>query len=322
MPEIDPLLSLAFTMDANRGTMAVLLGSGVSRAAGIPTGWQVTLDLAERLAASMGEDTKDNTEKWYVTKFGKAPDYSDIVEAMARTSDERRGLLHGYFEATTEEREEGRKQPTAAHRAIARLVQAGHIRVILTTNFDRLMETALLEFGIEPVVISSTDGIKGAPPMAHWQCVIIKLHGDYLDPRIRNTVAELESYAPEMDQLLDRVFDEFGLIISGWSGEWDVALRSAMERCPTRRYSSLWGEPGTLGPKAADLVALRSIQLVQGLGADQLFTRLEEHLSSLAEIAERRHPLTPALAVATAKRWLAEPDKNRIRLHDMVIDEV
>lgn len=105
---------------------------------------------------------------------------------------------------------------------------------------------------------------------------IIKLHGDYLDPRIRNTVAELEAYAPELDQLLDRVFDEFGLIISGWSGEWDVALRAAMERCPTRRFSCLWGEPGTLGAKAANLIALRSIQLVQGLGADQLFARLEE----------------------------------------------
>ena len=62
--------------------------------------------------------------------------------------------------------------------------------------------------------------------------------------------------------------------------------------------------------------------MVEGLDADRLFTRLEENLASLAEIAERRHPLTPALAVATAKRWLAEPDKNRIRLHDMVMDEV
>ena len=35
MPQIDPLLSLAFAMHANRGTQAVLLGSGVSRAAGI-----------------------------------------------------------------------------------------------------------------------------------------------------------------------------------------------------------------------------------------------------------------------------------------------
>ncbi|MGE5506602.1 MAG: SIR2 family protein [Actinomycetota bacterium] len=322
MPEIDPLLSLAFAMHANRGTMAVLLGSGASGAAGIPTGWGVVLDLAAKLAEMQGDGPQDDVAGWYARKFGKQPDYSDLLDALVRTADERRGLLHSYFEPTDEEREQGRKQPTAAHRAIARLVKAGHIRVILTTNFDRLMETALREEGIEPVVISSPDGIKGAPPMAHWQCVVIKLHGDYLDPRIRNTEGELAAYAPETDQLLDRIFDEFGLIISGWSGEWDVALRSAMERCPTRRFSCLWGDRGALGPKARALATLRAIEVVEGLDADGLFVGLEDHLASLAEIAERRHPLTPAVAVATAKRWLADPERNRIRLHDLVMAEV
>ena len=38
-------------------------------------------------------------------------------------------------------------------RAIARLVRSGHVRVIVTTNFDRLMENALREEGIEPTVV-------------------------------------------------------------------------------------------------------------------------------------------------------------------------
>jgi len=41
----DPLTQLAFSIFENKGVYAVLLGSGLSRAAEIPTGWEITLDL-------------------------------------------------------------------------------------------------------------------------------------------------------------------------------------------------------------------------------------------------------------------------------------
>ena len=37
--------ALAFSMFANRGVHALVLGTGVSRAVEIPTGWEITLDL-------------------------------------------------------------------------------------------------------------------------------------------------------------------------------------------------------------------------------------------------------------------------------------
>lgn len=46
---IDPATALAFSVFENRGVYAVLLGSGVSRSAQIPTGWEVTLDLVRRV---------------------------------------------------------------------------------------------------------------------------------------------------------------------------------------------------------------------------------------------------------------------------------
>jgi hypothetical protein len=65
---------------------------------------------------------------------------------------------------------------------------------------------------------------------------VIKLHGDYADLEMRNTIDELSTYPPELDTLLDRVLDEYGLIISGWSADWDKALVAAMERLKSRRY--------------------------------------------------------------------------------------
>ena len=54
MTMIDPIHSLAFSMQANSGVYAGLVGSGVSRAAKIPTDWEITLDLIRKLANIKG----------------------------------------------------------------------------------------------------------------------------------------------------------------------------------------------------------------------------------------------------------------------------
>ena len=77
----------------------------------------------------------------------------------------------------------------------------GFIRVIITTNFDRLLENAIREAGIEPTVIKSEDDLAGAVPLAHSRCYVIKLNGDYLDTRIRNTEGELAAYSAQFNQL-------------------------------------------------------------------------------------------------------------------------
>lgn len=155
---------------------------------------------------------------------------------MGASPEERRSILHSYIEPTEDDHAEERKVPTVAPRAIADLVRGGYIRVIVTTNFDRLMENALRERGIEPTVVASVDALAGAQPITHSSCYILKLHGDYKDARILNTEAELRGYPPQYDGLLDRIFDEHGLIVCGWSGEWDDALRAVFLRAPNRRY--------------------------------------------------------------------------------------
>jgi hypothetical protein len=45
----DPFQQLAFSLHDQRGTYAVLLGSGISHAAGITTGWEITEDLIRRV---------------------------------------------------------------------------------------------------------------------------------------------------------------------------------------------------------------------------------------------------------------------------------
>lgn len=317
---IDPIHSLAFSVQANRGVYAVLLGSGVSRSAKIPTGWEVTLDLVRKLAGLTGEACDPTPEEWYQAKYGREPDYSEILAAIAKKPAERQQLLRSYWEPTEQEREEGAKQPTSAHRAIASLAEQGFVRVIITTNFDRLMEIALADVGITPTVLSSPDLVHGALPLIHTRCCVFKVHGDYLDTRIKNTPEELSSYPPEFDALLDRIFDEFGLIICGWSSDWDESLRNAMLRAPSRRFATYWAVRGEPSESAKQLITQRGAEIIPIDNADTFFQSLQQQVMSLEEFS-RPHPLSTEAAVASLKRYLSEP-KFRIQLADLVREEV
>lgn len=317
---ITALESLAFSMQANPGVFALLLGSGVSRAARVPTGWEVTLDLVRKLAVAQGDTAEPDPEAWYKTKYGKAPDYSVLLNGLAKTAPERQQLLKSYWEPTEAEKRDGSKQPTDAHRSIAWLAANGYVRVIVTTNFDRLLETALTEAGVVPTVISTADQIAGALPLVHERCVVIKLHGDYLDTRILNTPSELANYPPATRKLLARVVDEFGLVVCGWSAEWDPALRAALEGAASRRFSMYWCSVRAPTDSAAKLIQRRGASLIEIDGADSFFSKLKAQVEALA-LFSRPHPLSTEAAVVALKRYLSEP-RYRIELQDLVLAEV
>ena len=52
----------------------LLMGSGTSRASGIPTGWEVVLDLIRKVASVQGEDCEPEPELWYQEKYREYPD--------------------------------------------------------------------------------------------------------------------------------------------------------------------------------------------------------------------------------------------------------
>ena len=317
---IDPIHALTFSVHSNPGVYALLLGSGVSRSSGIPTGWEVTLDLVRKLAALQGEDPDPSPEVWYLEKYGKDPDYSDILEELAKTPPARQQLLNSYWEPDAQESEEGQKKPTAAHRAIAALSAQGYIKVILTTNFDHLVEDALRDANIEPTVISTPDQLQGALPLVHTKCCVIKLHGDYLDTRIRNTSTELQSYPEEFDALLDRVLDEFGLIVCGWSADWDKALRDGIYRCPSRRFPTYWAVQGAPHEEAQRLINHRKAEMISIENADAFFHTLQEHVEAIEEFSTP-HPLSVQNTVAVMKRYMSEP-RYRIQFADLIDDAV
>ena len=316
----NPETQVAFSVFENKGVFALLLGSGLSRAAEIPTGWEITTDLVRLVAKAEGVEDQEDWAQWYWNKHGKQPDYSELLGELASTPAERRSILHSYIEPDDEDREEGRKLPTAGHKAIAQLVRDGFIRVIVTTNFDRLMENALREVGVEPTVVGSVDALKGAEPLAHTACYILKLHGDYKDARILNTEDELGVYPDEYNTLLDRIIDEYGLIVCGWSGEWDAALRAAIQRAPNRRYPLFWATRGALKGRGKELCDHRRGIEVPISDADKFFSRMADQVQTLGE-TQRKNPAEIAFLISRVKRYMAKPEF-RIQLSDLIEGEV
>lgn len=291
--------ALVCSLCQNPGAYAVLLGSGLSRSANIPTGWEITLELIRRVSSLREENTPDNLPEWYKNTFGKDADYSDLLDMVAGSEAERRQIIHQFIESQDDE---DQRRPTLAHYAVAQLVSDGIIKVIITTNFDRLMETALKERGIEPTIISHESDIRGAEPLVHARCTVIKVHGDYLDTRIKNTPKELATYSDAMNTLLDRIFDWYGLLVVGWSGEWDVALRDAILRAPGRRYQLYWAARGKPSSQAQSLIDNRRGKVIEITDADSFVTKLLDSIKGLRESMEP-HPDSLEIKIALSKKY-------------------
>jgi hypothetical protein len=60
-----------------------------------------------RVAAADGERPPEDPEAWYRQRFDREPNYSELLDLLARTREERSQLLRSFLEPTEDERAEG-----------------------------------------------------------------------------------------------------------------------------------------------------------------------------------------------------------------------
>lgn len=313
------LTSIAFSIYSNKGVYALILGSGISKTAGIPTGWDIINDLIEKLAILKRESSQPNPETWFKGKYKEDPDYSMIISKMVTTASERINLLKPYIEPNQQEREQGLKVPTKAHLAIANLVKKGYIKLILTTNFDRLLENALQSVGIEPSVIRHANDIDGTIPLVHNDFTLVKINGDYLDSRFLNTKQELAKYEKKLHDYLLQIVNDYGIISCGWSGKWDTGLINILSECQNFRYGSFWTYKNLCENELKEISNKRKGQIVEIKDGDSFFTDILEKIEALESINEN-HPLNSDIALARLKRFIVK-EENKILLYDLVLNE-
>lgn len=302
---IEKLTTLAFSMYSNKGAYALLLGSGISRSAHIPSGWEVEEKLIQKLGASQGIIDSDDWHQWYKDKYQQSASYSSLLGEFVKTPTERVQLMKSFFEPTDEEKEIGWKTPTKAHLAIAKCAKKGYIRVILTTNFDRLLEKAFELEGVTPQVISHEGAISQATPIVHSKIpTIIKINGDYIDCQFRNTAEELDEYPEQMKLYLYRIFEEYGLVTCGWSGEWDKGLIEIINGATHSRYNSFFTYIGEAKNSIMSLSRDRMGELMPIESADNLFSELYEQITAL-EKYDANANMSHEMMLARVKKYIS-----------------
>lgn len=263
-PLLDPIVSLSVALAEAPGTCVFMLGSGVSRDAGVPTGAEVMRAGLHRLFQLETVTTEQIDEAvldaWLVETGRTMLSYSDLLELIAPDVATRREYLASFFAG---------KAPGPTHEALADLAATGMVRVFVTTNFDRLLEQALHRRGIEPIVTASDDDLNARMPREHASCIVIKPHGDYLRQTLKNTPTEVAELEPNMTGELGEVFDRYGIVVLGYSGA-DAGVARVL-RARRSRYGLWWVARGELGDAAADVVeATGGRVIVRATGAEFL----------------------------------------------------
>ena len=94
---IEKLTTLSLSIYSNKGAYALLLGSGISRKAHIPTGWEVEERLIEQIAATQNVSEANDWHQWYLKQYGKHANYSELLGEMVKTSTERVRLMQKFL---------------------------------------------------------------------------------------------------------------------------------------------------------------------------------------------------------------------------------
>lgn len=316
----DDIIPVAFAVASSPKRYALLLGSGISGGK-LPTGRAITRDLIRRTAAVSGERIDGDPLDWYRRRYRGEPTFPGLFKTLKASEGDEEAILGGYFTIVDEEGVRITPGPTPAHRTIATMVKEGLITLIVTTNFDNLMERALLDQGVQPVVITELSN----PEMMSVfpdRCRIVKVNGDYPSTDLRMTPEDLKDYSPNIKDYLHRIFSEYGLIVCGWSAKDDTGLVRILAgegSGRVRRYSTVWCRRKGSAPIPAEVAKALHPSEVEITSAEEFFAELYSRIEVLRRY-DHKEPMSVSTAVQKVKRILREPGPELV-LSDLIHEE-
>ncbi|BBH12894.1 SIR2 family protein [Chromobacterium haemolyticum] len=141
--------------------------------------------------------------------------FHDVMESAFNNPSDRRS----FFEELC-----AGKTPSKHHYQIAELADKGKIDTIYTTNFDRLIEIAMMSCCTKQPSLFLNDVEFGGEELRGKHPTLLKLHGDFMLPSIANVPKELtEKMHIDMQKKLLSQWTNKGLIVIGYGG-WDNTI--------------------------------------------------------------------------------------------------
>ncbi|TSC54338.1 MAG: hypothetical protein LiPW30_699 [Parcubacteria group bacterium LiPW_30] len=235
----------------------VFCGAGISldQPAGLP-GWSQLRDYTLEAIAS-----KNSLLCQYLPILKSIPIFGDTntksipPELVASKIVEN---CTGYFECF---RALAEGEPNANHRYIAKMVKAGHLKYIITTNFDLFLERALSDEGI-PFQVYRTKQEFAAFSEDIFPTHLLKLHGCISKPEtITATVGQqLKGLSSEKATILELLLTRYCFMFFGYSGydlQFNLDYLRIVTTCPNAK-GFIWNflNQKSINPYVAELANL------------------------------------------------------------------
>ncbi len=188
-----------------------ILGSGVSRNAGIPTGIDLSKIWVKEIKEKYNEkEIEILMEKLEIKDISiKSENYFDIYK-LRFFPDYRNG--YSYLERKMEN-----AQPGFGHYPLARFLATTENNLVITTNFDSLIEDALFIYTGKRPIVASHESLAEYVDISTKRPIIAKLHrGLFFHPL--NKSDELKELSGQWKKVLQTVFRIFTPIVIGYGG--------------------------------------------------------------------------------------------------------
>lgn len=230
------------------------LGAGASRSSGLPTATDLIWDLKLRYYCTQENqdivahdvsnravqariqaymDSKGFPPLWHSTEYSF---YFDLLFGKDYAAQQR--YLNKAL--ATE-----KISSTIGHRALAALLHLGLARLIFTTNFDEVVESAYASISGKNLTTFHLEGSYAALDALNAERfpIYAKIHGDFRYQAVKNLTGDLLHNDREIQKCLVAAAVRFGMIVSGYSGRDDnvmTMLREAIEQNNSFPHGLYW----------------------------------------------------------------------------------
>jgi tetratricopeptide (TPR) repeat protein len=265
-----------------------ILGAGASRSSGIPTGGE----LVRQWYSELHEMYEPNELDEWKTKEGisekdLAKDYSKIFEKRYEI-DPKEGF--SFLEKIMENID-----PSCGYSVLAQLLDTEPHKIVITTNFDSLIEDALFIYTRKRPLVVGHAALGQYIKLFSNRPIIIKIHHDLLFTP-KNTVKDTNTLDQNYKNGLQTIFQYYTPLVIGYGGN-DGSLMGFLEDIDTIEGGMFWfcrkGD-GELNQRIQGVVEKFNGHAVEISGFDEVMLQIGNELNyerqdkKIVEIAEQR----------------------------------
>ena len=207
-----------------------ILGAGASRTSGIPTGGELAKQWLKEIKEIYTEKFDEWKESIHLEDGKEAEMYSKIYDKrFALNPQDGYGFLEEMME---------KSNPSFGYSVLAQILDKTNDNVVITTNFDHLIEDAMTMFARQRPLMIGHESLAKYLVIFSNKPIIAKIHRDlFFDPK--NASKEIKTLEKGWEEKLSVILEHYIPIVIGYGGN-DGSLMEFLEKPTTSSHGMFW----------------------------------------------------------------------------------